>query len=140
MTGVSEGYVPVYLILWQTFFPAGSSVCEEDNEQQSRALRALRSSVISTQGPTLKPGTKFPIRLTSFFLSSQLVLLPVRGSTMRGSISLSADPPPFPLSFSPVSRLVARLQPERSKPPGFLFPFPEEVRATSFYSARHRAF
>lgn len=129
---MSEDEIEVYLILWQTFFPAGSRVCEEDNEQQRRALRALRRRFISTQSENQKPD------LMSFCL--EFFLSSLRGSTMRGSISLSVCPPPFPPSFSPVSRLVAPAQPERSKPPGFLFPYPGEVRATSFYSARHRAF
>lgn len=55
----------MYLILRQTFFPAGSSVCEEDSEQQSRALRALRRSFISTQRPKTKTGDQIPFCLTS---------------------------------------------------------------------------
>lgn len=129
---VSEGEVEVYLILWQTFFPEGSSVCEEDSEQQSRAPRALRRSFISTQTPKSKPRNEY--------LSVSRLCVQSFFPTMRGSISLSVYPPPFPPSLPPVSRLVAPAQPERSKPRGFLFPFPGEVRATSFYSARHRAF
>ncbi len=88
----------------QTFFPAGSSVCEEDSEQQSRAPRALRRSFISTLTQKPKPGTKYlsvsRLCVQSFPPpSSQIVLRPVRGRTMGGSISLSVCPPPFPPSF-----------------------------------------
>lgn len=44
-----DGRVEKYLTLRQTFFPAGSSVCEENNEQQSRTLRAPRRRFISTE-------------------------------------------------------------------------------------------
>lgn len=54
----------MYLILRQTFFPEGSSVCEEDSEQQSRALRALRRSFISTNSET-KTRNQVSLRLTS---------------------------------------------------------------------------
>lgn len=43
-----DGRVEKYLTLRQTFFPVGSSVCEENNEQQSRTLRAPRRRFIST--------------------------------------------------------------------------------------------
>lgn len=94
----------MYLILWQTFFPAGSRVCEEDSEQQSRALRALRRSFISTQSPKtkllcLKSSLSVCSRLPSFLSTCSP---PVRGSTMRGSISfcLPSTLPSFPFSPS----------------------------------------
>lgn len=93
----------MYLKLWQTFFPAGSSVCEVDNEQQSRALRAQRRSFISTQSPKLKPGTKylsvsrlyvptsfFPLNLFSFHSEgAQWEAVSLFLSTLHPSLLLS---------------------------------------------------
>lgn len=130
----SEGKVEVYLIFRQTFFPAGSRVWGQDNEQQSRAARALRRSFISN----LK--TQARTKYISVFTSNPDSCLS-QNERQYLSFCRPSTLPSFPsLSFCPVSRLVAPAQPERSKPPGFLFPFPGEVRATSFYSARHGAF
>lgn len=77
--------VKLYLILWQTFLPAGSSVCEEDSEQQSRALRALRRRFISTQ--SLKPKPRDQI---SFFVQSvPLYLFSFQSQWEAVSLSLS---------------------------------------------------
>lgn len=123
--------VEKYLTLRQTFFPAGSSGVEEDQEQQSRALRAPRRRFISTEGQT-NPDPQSP----SFCLYFPLELLLCKW-VESGSPFL---PGLHPLCSATARRLVAPAQPWRSKPSGFLFPFPGEVRATSFYSARRRAF
>lgn len=132
----------MYLTLWQTFFPAGSSVCEEDNEQQSRALRAPRRRFISTDsenqnlGPNICLTSLRPV--FSFLSTCSPSSQRLDNERQYLSFCLPSTLPSIPLFTE--SRLVAPVQPERSKPPGFLFPFPGEVRATSFYSARHRAF
>lgn len=138
---MSDGRVEKYLTLRQTFFPVGSSVCEENNEQQSRTLRAPRRRFISTDSQKNKLRHQiffFLLYIASIFPLPTYSFIKIRDGIVRGSLSLSVFPPsPW---FSTGRRLVAPAQPERSKPPGFLFPFPGEVRATSFYSARHRAF
>ena len=105
--------------------------------------RAVDQSTQSSEDqihlPTTFKQTKLGVNISPLyneaFLSTKLVLLQVTGCTMRGSVSFcppSTRPPPRSLRWV--------VLPGRSKPPGFPFPFPGEVRATSFYSARHRAF
>lgn len=64
--------VEKYLTLRQTFFPAGSSVLEKDQEQLSRALRAPRRRFISTEGHTEKKPTNPGTESSSFCLFSQV--------------------------------------------------------------------
>lgn len=117
-TGASEGKVEMYLTLWQTFFPAGSSVCEEDKEQQSRALRAPRRRFISTDsenqnlGPNICLTSLHPV--FSFFStcspSSQRFFLSTlhpslhpplyRESSCGSSAAREVETPGFPLSIS----------------------------------------
>lgn len=68
-----DGRVAKYLTLRQTFFPAGSSVCEENNEQQSRTLRAPRRRLISTESQKkTNPGTEY----SSFSFISRVFFSP----------------------------------------------------------------
>lgn len=70
-----DGRVEKYLTLRQTFFPAGSSLCEENNEQQSRTLRAPRRRFISTESQKNKPWHWiffFLLYISSIFFPSNL--------------------------------------------------------------------
>lgn len=64
--------VEKYLTLRQTFFPAGSSSLEEDQEQLSRALRAPRRRFISTEAHKKKKPTNPGTESSSFCLFSQV--------------------------------------------------------------------
>lgn len=110
-------------------------VCVRRTRSSKAEHSELRGDDSSPQTPKTKTWDRISVSLlyVQSFLSSQLVLLQV-----KSSFCLPSTLPSIPLFTE--SRLVAPVQPERSKPPGFLFPFPGEVRATSFYSARHRAF
>lgn len=105
------GVVEKYLTLRQTFFPAGSSSLEEDQEQLSRALRAPRRRFISTEGHN-KPWHRIFFLLpflTSIFCPFELLLYKSKTAQREaGSPLLSGL---HPLCFAAGRRLAAPAQP-----------------------------
>lgn len=96
--------VEKYLTLRQTFFPAGSSGLEEDQEQLSRALRAPRRRFISTEAHKKKKANKpwhriffFLPFLTSIFFPFRVTPVQIKDGAARGRISPSVWPPSPPL-------------------------------------------
>lgn len=90
--------VESYLTLRQTFFPAGSSGLETDQEQLSRALRAPRRRFISTEGhKKSKPTLAQNLLLSAFFQKNfppvRVTPLQIRDGTARGRLSPSVRPP-----------------------------------------------
>lgn len=77
-------------------------VCVRRTTSSKAEHSELRGDDSSPQTPKTKTWDRISVsRLyVQSFLSSQLVLLQVKGWTMRGSISLSVYPPPFPPSPS----------------------------------------
>lgn len=112
-------------------------------EGQQAAQQSTEEKLHLRSGPRPKPGSNIFVFMSSLFLISFLSTCSPSSQKAAQweavSLPLLSTLPFFP-PLSPMSRLVAPAQPERSKPPAFLCSFPGEVRATSFYSARRRAF
>lgn len=92
--------VEKYLTLRQTFFPAGSSSLEEDQEQLSRALRAPRRRFISTEAHNKKKSQQtlaqnlLPSAFSyKYFLPVRVTPVQLKDGAARGRISPSVWPP-----------------------------------------------
>lgn len=91
--------VEKYLTLRQTFFPAGSSSLEEDQEQLSRALRAPRRRFISTEAHKKKSQQTLAQNLLlsafshKYFLPVRVTRVQIKDGAARGRISPPVWPP-----------------------------------------------